>query len=57
MFIGYARVFTQLQDNATQIDALKKSECETIFEEKISGGRWERSKLQCKLPVFSTLQK
>ena len=46
MFIGYARVSTQLQDNATQIDALKKSGCETIFEEKMSGGRWERPKLQ-----------
>ena len=46
MIIGYARVSTQLQDNATQIDALKKSGCETIFEEKMSGGRWERPKLQ-----------
>ncbi len=46
MLIGYARVSTQLQDNATQIDALKKSGCETIFEEKMSGGRWERPKLQ-----------
>ena len=46
MLIGYARVSTQLQDNAIQIDALKKSGCETIFEEKISGGRWERPKLQ-----------
>ena len=46
MLIGYARVSTQLQDNATQIDALKKSGCETIFEETISGGRWERPKLQ-----------
>jgi DNA invertase Pin-like site-specific DNA recombinase len=46
MLIGYARVSTQLQDNATQIDALKKSGCETIFEETMSGGRWERPKLQ-----------
>ena len=46
MLIGYARVSTHLQDNATQVDALKKSGCETIFEEKISGGRWERPKLQ-----------
>lgn len=46
MLIGYARVSTQLQDNASQIDALKKAGCEMIFEEKISGGRWERPKLQ-----------
>lgn len=45
MLIGYARVSTQLQDNATQIDALKKSGCETIFEEKMSGGRWDRPNL------------
>jgi len=46
MFIGYARVSTQLQDNASQIQALKNAGCETIFEETISGGRWERPKLQ-----------
>lgn len=46
MLIGYARVSTQLQDNAAQIDSLKKSGCDTIFEEKMSGGRWERPKLQ-----------
>lgn len=46
MLIGYARVSTQIQDNASQIDALEKIGCSTIFEEKISGGRWERPKLQ-----------
>lgn len=46
MFIGYARVSTQLQDNAIQIEALKKMGCEMIFEEIISGGRWDRPKLQ-----------
>ena len=45
MLIGYARVSTQQQDNASQIDSLKKIGCEMIFEEKISGGRWERPKL------------
>lgn len=46
MLIGYARVSTQVQDNAIQIEALKKSGCEMIFEETISGGRWDRPKLQ-----------
>ena len=46
MLIGYARVSTQVQDNAIQIEALKKMGCEMIFEEIISGGRWERPKLQ-----------
>lgn len=46
MLIGYTRVSTQLQDNSAQIDALKKSGCETIFEEIMSGGRWERPKQQ-----------
>lgn len=46
MFIGYARVSTQEQDNAAQISALRSAGCETIFEEKASGGRWERPELQ-----------
>lgn len=46
MLIGYARVSTQVQDNAIQIEALKKIGCEMIFEEIISGGRWDRPKLQ-----------
>lgn len=46
MLIGYARVSTAEQDNSIQIDALRKAGCELIFEEKISGGRWERPKLK-----------
>jgi hypothetical protein len=45
MLIGYARVSTQDQDNAAQIAALKSAGCELIFEEKASGGRWERPEL------------
>ena len=45
MLIGYARVSTQDQDNAAQISALKSAGCEMIFEEKASGGRWERPEL------------
>lgn len=46
MFIGYARVSTQDQDTAAQIDALESAGCELIFQEKISAGRWERPELQ-----------
>lgn len=46
MLIGYARVSTQDQDAIAQIDALKSAGCELIFQEKASGGRWERPELQ-----------
>jgi DNA invertase Pin-like site-specific DNA recombinase len=45
MLIGYARVSTQDQDVAAQIAALKTSGCELIFQEKASGGRWDRPEL------------
>ncbi len=45
MKIGYARVSTQDQDNHTQIEALRSAGCEIIFQEKASGGRWERPEL------------
>ena len=45
MFIGYARVSTKDQDTAAQIAALKNSGCELIFQEKASGGRWDRPEL------------
>lgn len=46
MLIGYARVSTQDQDSAAQIAALESAGCEFIFEEKASGGRWDRPELQ-----------
>src|SRR6266567_1388975 len=41
MLIGYARVSTDEQDVA----ALKAAGCERIYDEKASGGRWNRPKL------------
>ena len=45
MFIGYARVSTQEQDTTAQISALEKAGCEIIFQEKASGGCWNRPEL------------
>jgi DNA invertase Pin-like site-specific DNA recombinase len=45
MLLGYARVSTQDQDAAAQIAALKTFGCELIFQEKASGGRWDRPEL------------
>jgi len=45
MLLGYARVSTQDQDTAVQIAALRDAGCELIFQEKASGGRWDRPEL------------
>ncbi|PJX20003.1 resolvase (plasmid) [Advenella sp. S44] len=45
MRIGYARVSTQEQDTRAQIAALEQAGCQKIFQEKASGGRWDRPEL------------
>ncbi|WON75135.1 recombinase family protein [Nitrosospira sp. Is2] len=49
MKIGYARVSTQEQDLALQLDALTKEGCERIFQEKASGAQRERPELKAAL--------
>jgi len=49
MRLGYARVSTQDQDTAAQISALKGADCDRLFLEKVSGGRWDRPQLQALL--------
>lgn len=45
MKIGYARVSTDDQDLALQLDALKNHGCERVFEEKVSGRSQKRPML------------
>ncbi|MDA8521356.1 recombinase family protein [Acidovorax sp. NCPPB 4044] len=49
MIYGYARVSTQEQDTALQLDALSKAGCEMVFEEKASGAsrRGRRELARC----------
>ena len=45
MLVGYARVSTQDQTPALQLDALAGAGCERVFTEKASGAQRERPKL------------
>jgi DNA invertase Pin-like site-specific DNA recombinase len=49
MMIGYARVSTQDQNPALQLDALKAVGCDRIFEEKASGAQRDRPELKAAL--------
>jgi DNA invertase Pin-like site-specific DNA recombinase len=46
MKLGYARVSTQDQDLALQLDALKEAGCGQTYQEKITGAKRERPELQ-----------
>lgn len=49
MRVGYARVSTQDQKPALQIDALKAAGCERVFVEKASGAQRDRPELKTAL--------
>jgi DNA invertase Pin-like site-specific DNA recombinase len=49
MLVGYARVSTQEQDLALQLDALRGAGCRKVFEEKASGAQRERPALKAAL--------
>jgi DNA invertase Pin-like site-specific DNA recombinase len=49
MLVGYARVSTQEQDLALQLDALQTAGCSRVFEEKASGAQRERPALKAAL--------
>lgn len=45
MLIGYAGVSINDQEIAAQVAALKAADCERIYRERSSGGRWDRPEL------------
>jgi DNA invertase Pin-like site-specific DNA recombinase len=46
MLLGYARVSkADNQDTVAQVSALKAAGCTRVYEEKASGGRWDRPEL------------
>jgi DNA invertase Pin-like site-specific DNA recombinase len=54
MLVGYARVSTQEQDLALQLDALQTAGCSRVFEEKASGAQRERPALKAALDYMRT---
>ena len=51
MLIGYARVSTDQQDHALQLDALRQAGCERVFVEIGSGSRADRPELAKALDI------
>lgn len=51
MRIGYARVSTDGQDHALQLDALRAAGCEKVFVETASGTRTDRPELRKALEI------
>jgi DNA invertase Pin-like site-specific DNA recombinase len=49
VFVGYARVSTDLQSTDGQIDSLKTSGCDRVFTESMSGTRADRPQLAAAL--------
>ncbi len=45
MYIGYARVSTEDQNLALQLQALEQAGCQKVFQEKLSGGYRQRPEL------------
>jgi Site-specific recombinases, DNA invertase Pin homologs len=52
MLVGYARVSTQDQNPALQLDALKATGCEKLFVEKASGAQRDRPELSAALDTL-----
>jgi DNA invertase Pin-like site-specific DNA recombinase len=54
MLVGYARVSTQDQNPALQLDALRSMGCERVFVEKASGAQRDRPEWRATLDYLRT---